>query len=412
VKFDVGILNNQPVADVARQAQLAESLGFDTVWITDSHLVCRELWTTLAACALATSKIKLGPGVTVPHTRHWSVTASAIATLEEMAPGRIVLGIGTGGSSAETMGMSVQRAARVATLDTMVTSIRRLVAGGSAPLEGGGPSRLAWLPGPRKVPIYVAGSGPRMLEAAGRLGDGAIMYAGVDPAILQAGLQCIERGAVGRGGRLGDLEIVLWTPTAVDRNRTLARDHVRGRVASAMRHPLPVALAPEDEAAVDRIRAAYDSYQHATAASASTRAGARSLRGHDGAGRRARGSSRAGAPRDDRAGDRRGSSSCRKTPVRGSSSGKSNPPDVRRGGHGTSPREQPGVEVVAAREECVRSDCRQLAGDRARRPGCRDRGSPPACRAAVHVGDGVAHVDHVPRGHAPALDDSARWRRP
>ena len=267
MKFDVGIINNQPVADVARQAQLAESLGFDTVWITDSHLVCRELWTTLAACALATSKIKLGPGVTVPHTRHWSVTASAIATLEEMAAGRIVLGIGTGGSSAETMGMSVQRAARVATLETMVTSIRRLVAGGSAPLEGGGPSRLAWLPGPRKIPIYVAGSGPRMLEAAGRLGDGAIMYAGVDPAILQAGLQCIERGAVGRGGRLGDLEIVLWTPTAVDRNRTLARDHVRGRVASAMRHPLPVALAPEDEAAVDRIRAAYDSYQHATAAS-------------------------------------------------------------------------------------------------------------------------------------------------
>ena len=197
MKFDVGIINNQPVADVARQAQLAESLGFDTVWITDSHLVCRELWTTLAACALATSKIKLGPGVTVPHTRHWSVTASAIATLEEMARGRIVLGIGTGGSSAETMGMSVQRAARVATLETMVTSIRRLVAGGSAPLEGGGPSRLAWLPEPRKIPIYVAGSGPRMLEAAGRLGDGAIMYAGVDPAILQAGLQCIERGAVG-----------------------------------------------------------------------------------------------------------------------------------------------------------------------------------------------------------------------
>src|SRR5207342_3689015 len=133
---------------------------------------------------------------------------------------------------AETMGMSVQRAARVATLETMVASIRRLVAGGSAPLEGGPESRLAWLPGPRKVPIYVAGSGPRMLEAAGWLGDGAIMYAGVDPAILRAGLQCIERGAAGRGGRLSDLEVVLWTPTAVDRHRALARDHVRGRVAS------------------------------------------------------------------------------------------------------------------------------------------------------------------------------------
>src|SRR6185436_18391373 len=189
---------------VVRQAQLAEALGYDTVWITDSHLVCRELWVTLTACALGTTRIKLGPGVTVPHTRHWSVAASAIASLEELAPGRVILGIGTGGSSAETMGMSVQRAARLATLDTMVTSIRRLLAGESAPLESGTATRLAWLDRARPVPIYVAGSGPRMLEAAGRLGDGAIMYAGTDPAILRAGLDCIARGAAQQGKRLAD----------------------------------------------------------------------------------------------------------------------------------------------------------------------------------------------------------------
>ena len=267
MKFDVGIVNNQPVPTIVEQAKLAERLGYETVWITDSHLICRELWVTLAACALGTSRIKLGTGVTVPHTRHWSVAASAIASLEELAPGRVILGIGTGGSSAETMGMSVQRAARLATLDTMVTSIRRLLAGETAPLDNGTTTRLAWLGGARRVPIYVAGSGPRMLEAAGRLGDGAIMYAGTDPAILRAGLECIARGAAQRGKRLADLDIVLWTPTAVDRDRARARDHVRGRVASAMRHPLPVALSPEDAAAVRRLRDAYDSYQHATAAS-------------------------------------------------------------------------------------------------------------------------------------------------
>src|SRR5207248_5016939 len=66
--------------------------------------VCRELWVTLTACVLGTRRIKLGPGVTVPHSRHPSVTASAILTLDELAPGRIVLGMGTGGSSAQTMG--------------------------------------------------------------------------------------------------------------------------------------------------------------------------------------------------------------------------------------------------------------------------------------------------------------------
>ena len=267
MRFDVGIVNNEPVAAVVRQAQLAESLGFDTVWITDSHLVCRELWITLAACALGTTRIKLGPGVTVPHTRHWSVAASAIATLEEMAPGRVVLGIGTGGSSAETMGVSVQRAARIAALETMTTSIRTLLAGGAARLDSGVDSRLAWLDGARRIPLFVAGSGPKMLEAAGRLGDGAIMYTGTDPAILRAGLACVARGAARQGRRLAELPVLLWTPTAVDADRARARDHVRGRVASAMRHPLPIALAPEDEAAVRRLRAAYDSYQHATAAS-------------------------------------------------------------------------------------------------------------------------------------------------
>src|SRR3989475_12722479 len=106
-----------------------------------------------------------------------------------------------------------------------------------------------------------------MRGPAGRLGEGAIMSGGPGPAILKAGLECVARGAAQQGKRLADLDVVLWTPTAVDRDRALARDHVRGRVASSMRHPLPVELSPEDQAAVRRLRDAYDSYEHATAAS-------------------------------------------------------------------------------------------------------------------------------------------------
>jgi len=99
--------------------KLAESLGYDTAWITDTHLICRELWVTLTACALATSRIRLGPGITVPHTRHISVTASAAVTLEELAPGRVVVGVGTGGSAAQTMGLTLGQTARIATLEAM-----------------------------------------------------------------------------------------------------------------------------------------------------------------------------------------------------------------------------------------------------------------------------------------------------
>ena len=109
MKFDIGILGNQPVPTIVRQVQLAESLGYDTVWITDTHLVCRELWVTLTACALGTSRIRLGPGIAVPHTRHISVTASAVASLAELAEGRVVLGVGTGGSAAQTMGLTLRQ---------------------------------------------------------------------------------------------------------------------------------------------------------------------------------------------------------------------------------------------------------------------------------------------------------------
>src|SRR5262249_53210315 len=214
VKFECGSMNNPPVPAIVRQVKLAESLGFDTAWITDSHLVCRELWVTLTACALGTSKIRLGPGVTVPHTRHFSVTASAIATLHDLAGDRLVLGIGTGGSSGESMGLSRQRAGRTATLEAMVHGIRSLVDKGPARFETGVEGRLAWLAEPRPVPIYVAGSGPKMLRAAGRLGDGVIMYAGTAPEILRARLGHVAEGARERGRQPARLDVVLWGPSA------------------------------------------------------------------------------------------------------------------------------------------------------------------------------------------------------
>lgn len=268
MKFDLAILATQPVPVVVRQVQLAERLGYDTVWMTDTHLVCRELWVTLAACAAATSRIRLGPGVTVPHSRHVSVTASAIATLEELAPGRVVIGIGTGGSSAQTMGLRLEQVGRVATLETMATSLRRLTRGETARFETGIDGRLAWLGGPRDIPIYLAGSGPRMLEAAGRLGDGAIVYATVTPDIVAAAIARVAEGARAAGRAPAGLDVALWAPMSVGRDRALARDHARGRVASAARHPLPVRLPDEDEAAIRRIRDNYDAYQHATAGSA------------------------------------------------------------------------------------------------------------------------------------------------
>jgi 5,10-methylenetetrahydromethanopterin reductase len=165
------------------------------------------------------------------------------------------------------MGLTLRETARVATLEHMATSLRRLLRREPIRFESGAEGRLAWLDRPRAIPIYAAGSGPKMLAAAGRVGDGAIIYASTQPEILRAGLAAVAAGAAETGRRLADLDVAIWAPMSVGPDRALARDHARGRVASALRHPLPVPFAEEDRPVVERLRRGYDAFQHATAAS-------------------------------------------------------------------------------------------------------------------------------------------------
>ena len=79
-RLGLALWGTEPVARLASHARLAEELGFDSVWVIDSQLLCREVYITLAAISAATRKIRFGPGVTQPVTRHSSVTASAMAT--------------------------------------------------------------------------------------------------------------------------------------------------------------------------------------------------------------------------------------------------------------------------------------------------------------------------------------------
>ena len=88
-----------PSPQAAHLAVQAEKLGYDRVWLYDSPAIYEDIWAWLALCAQATDKIGLGTAVLVPHSRHVMVTASAAATIEGLAPGRLALGFGTGASA-------------------------------------------------------------------------------------------------------------------------------------------------------------------------------------------------------------------------------------------------------------------------------------------------------------------------
>lgn len=256
----VGLFPTEPPQRMCELAQHAERLGYANVWLGDSQNIWRESSVTLGAAAVGTSRVVLGTGVTNTVTRHRSILASTWATLHELTAGRVALGVGVGDSSMFTMGM---RPARLADLERAVVDLRALLRGEEAREQSSGAAyRLAYVREPLDVPIYIAASGPKILRLAGRIADGVIVLVGTHPRFVDAALETVAAGAEESGRTLTDLHLVLWTPTAIDTDATRARDLVRSHVARVAMRPLPAAVDAEQQAAVERIRAAYDYYEH------------------------------------------------------------------------------------------------------------------------------------------------------
>ena len=95
--LSVNLMPKGPVAEVVDLAVIAEGLGYRRCWVYDEGLVTRDVYVTLAAIALSTKRILLGPGITNPYVRHPGVTAAAVATLDELSGGRAFVGLGAGG---------------------------------------------------------------------------------------------------------------------------------------------------------------------------------------------------------------------------------------------------------------------------------------------------------------------------
>ena len=183
------VLLPQSLAGFEDLSREVEAHGFDWLGVADSQSVFREMYVALTIAALNTSRVRLGPLVTNPLTRHLVVTASAISTVDELSAGRAALGIGSGDSAITTIGAPP---ATVAGLEDAVVTLGRLTAGAS--VDRGG-RRWQVRRSKRRVPIYLAAEGPRTLELAGRVADGVIVGLGLTPDVIRLSLAAIERGA-------------------------------------------------------------------------------------------------------------------------------------------------------------------------------------------------------------------------
>lgn len=179
-----------------------DEAGFDVIGLTDSPALYPETYVTGVIAAQNTSRVRFGPRVTNPITRHPIVAAQAIGSLDVLSGGRALFGIGAGDSAAHTAGA---RPAPVRVVEDYLLAVRGLLAGREVEYQG---STLRMFSEPRHVPIYVAAAGPKMLRMAGRVADGVIIGSGILPDVVAGALDHIREGAESAGRRLEDLD--LW----------------------------------------------------------------------------------------------------------------------------------------------------------------------------------------------------------
>jgi 5,10-methylenetetrahydromethanopterin reductase len=205
----------------------AEKLGYDSVWITD-HFNNRNVYVSLSFIANYTDRIKLGPGVTNPYLVHPVMTAQAVASLNEVAPGRVLCGIGAGDrTSLDIVGTDMN--SPIKTVRETVEIIRRQLARENGGYEG---SVYKIKPGAKfnfkvenHIPVYVGAQGPKMLQLAGAIGDGALINAS-HPEDIDRAVKQIRKGVEDAGRSLGDVDIAAYTSFSVAETEKKARKAV------------------------------------------------------------------------------------------------------------------------------------------------------------------------------------------
>jgi alkanesulfonate monooxygenase SsuD/methylene tetrahydromethanopterin reductase-like flavin-dependent oxidoreductase (luciferase family) len=177
--MDIGVVlqNDPPAMGVVELAKKAEAAGFSHVWTFDSHVLWQEPFVIYSKILDETSRVTVGPMVTNPGTRDWTVTASLFATLNEMYGNRTICGIGRGDSALRVLGAKPQT---LAELRECVRVIQGLGNGREVELRGR-KLRFAWAPDSR-LEVWVAAYGPKALALTGEVGDGYILQL-ADPDI-------------------------------------------------------------------------------------------------------------------------------------------------------------------------------------------------------------------------------------
>jgi probable F420-dependent oxidoreductase len=221
MEFGVVLQTNPPAQRTVQLAELSEAHGFDYLWTFDSHLLWQEPYVIYSQILAETRKVTVGPMVTNPATRDWTVTASLYATLNEMYGNRTVCGIGRGDSAMRVAG---RRPNTLARLGEAIDAIRDLAEGREAVVDGSR-MRIPWIKDGR-LPVWMAAYGPKALALAGRKADGFILQL-ADPAIVEWTVGRVRAAAEEAGRDPDEIGICAAAPAYVGDDLAHAREQCR-----------------------------------------------------------------------------------------------------------------------------------------------------------------------------------------
>ncbi len=209
--MDLGVVlqTDPPAARVIELARRAELYGFSHVWTFDSHLLWEEPFVIYSQILSTTRKVIVGPMVTNPATRDWTVTASLFATLNEMFGNRTICGIGRGDSAVRVIN---GKPVTLATLREAIGVIRPLANSGAAQYQGNS-LQFPWSEG-SELPIWIAAYGPRALQLTGEIGDGFILQL-ADPDITAWTVAAVRKAASDAGRDPMAVKICVAAPAYV-----------------------------------------------------------------------------------------------------------------------------------------------------------------------------------------------------
>jgi probable F420-dependent oxidoreductase len=221
--MDIGVVlqTTPPSARVVDLAKRAETYGFTHIWTFDSHILWEEPFPIFTQILAETRNVTVGPMVTNPLTRDWTVTASLFATLNEMFGNRTVIGIGRGDSAVRVIN---GKPSTLVALGEAVQVVRELANGRSAEYRGS-EIRFPWAEHSR-VEVWVAGYGPKALKLIGEIGDGFILQL-ADPDIAAWTIGAVRNAATAAGRDPDGLTFCVAAPAYVSDDVVHAREQCR-----------------------------------------------------------------------------------------------------------------------------------------------------------------------------------------